>query len=116
MLTECKMMGFVPTNNPERSKDFYQNRLGLKLSFEDPFAIEFAVRGNRLRVVKTAGFEPFPFTILGWEVDDLEKTVGGLREKDVRFEFFPGLKQSRLGIWDAPSGSRVAWFKDPDGN
>ena len=21
-----------------------------------------------------------------------------------------------LGIWTAPSGARIAWFKDPDGN
>jgi hypothetical protein len=24
--------------------------------------------------------------------------------------------QDELGIWTAPSGAKVAWFKDPDGN
>jgi predicted enzyme related to lactoylglutathione lyase len=34
----------------------------------------------------------------------------------VKFERFPGMAQDEFGIWDSPSGARVAWFKDPDGN
>jgi len=26
------------------------------------------------------------------------------------------MKQDELGIWLSPSGAKVAWFKDPDGN
>jgi hypothetical protein len=26
------------------------------------------------------------------------------------------MKQDELGIWTAPTGAKVAWFKDPDGN
>ena len=29
---------------------------------------------------------------------------------------YDGLEQDRRGIWTAPSGTRVAWFRDPDGN
>jgi predicted enzyme related to lactoylglutathione lyase len=35
---------------------------------------------------------------------------------DVEFTRFPGLEQDPSGIWDAPGGSRIAWFEDPDGN
>ncbi|MFN2601838.1 MAG: VOC family protein [Gemmatimonadaceae bacterium] len=34
----------------------------------------------------------------------------------VVFEEFEGMGQDNLGIWNAPSGAKVAWFKDPDGN
>ena len=26
------------------------------------------------------------------------------------------MEQDELGVWSAPGGARVAWFKDPDGN
>jgi hypothetical protein len=32
------------------------------------------------------------------------------------FTRYPGMAQDELGIWTAPSGSRIAWFKDPDEN
>ena len=34
-------------------------------------------------------------------------------ELRIRHDF---LDQDDLGVWQAPSGARVAWFKDPDGN
>jgi hypothetical protein len=48
--------------------------------------------------------------------DDIEATVAELNAKGVRFEHygFPG--QDESGTWAAPSGDKVAWFKDPDGN
>jgi hypothetical protein len=42
--------------------------------------------------------------------------VRDLKERGVAFERFAGVDQDELGIWHAPSGARVAWFKDPDGN
>jgi len=39
-----------------------------------------------------------------------------LGDAGVTFERFDGMAQNRDGIWDAPSGGRIAWFKDPDGN
>ncbi|MGZ3709903.1 MAG: VOC family protein, partial [Bdellovibrionota bacterium] len=61
-------------------------------------------------------YEPAPFTILGWEVSPIENTVRELHAKDVQFTRYNWMKQDELGIWTAPSGDRVAWFKDPDGN
>jgi hypothetical protein len=54
--------------------------------------------------------------VLGWEVSDLEATVKDLVMVGVVFERFPGVEQDEFGIWSAPGGARVAWFKDPDGN
>jgi len=71
--------------------------------------------GIMVRVAK-AQFTPAPFTILGWQVPDIEKMVAGLQAKGVQFERFGFLDQDALGIWTAPSGDKVAWFKDPDGN
>jgi catechol 2,3-dioxygenase-like lactoylglutathione lyase family enzyme len=72
--------------------------------------------GTTVRLSKGAKFTPAAFTVLGWDVSDIKKMVAGLRSKGARFEHFPGLEQDELGIWAAPGGTKVAWFKDPDGN
>ena len=57
-----------------------------------------------------------PFTILGWRVSDISGTMAELAAIGAVFESygFPG--QEASGIWLAPDGTQVAWFKDPDGN
>lgn len=69
-----------------------------------------------VRVAKAPDFKPAQFTILGWQVTDIEKIVLGLKKKGVHFEIFGFFKQDELGIWTAPTGDKVSWFKDPDGN
>jgi hypothetical protein len=34
----------------------------------------------------------------------------------VKFERYAGMEVDDRGIWRSPSGARVAWFKDADGN
>ena len=57
-----------------------------------------------------------PFTVLGWEVADIAAAVGRLINAGVVFERYPWMPRDELGVWSAPSGARVAWLKDPDGN
>jgi predicted enzyme related to lactoylglutathione lyase len=116
MLAKHKIKGFVPTKNLARAKPFYLDVLGLQFESEDQFALEVWGGDNRIRIVPTENFEPIPSTILGWDVPDIESVAVGLKERGVAFERYPFLKQNSLGIWDSPQGTRVAWFKDPDGN
>jgi hypothetical protein len=53
---------------------------------------------------------------LGWKVPDIAAAVRGLASAGVSFERYPQIPQDELGIWAAPGGAKVAWFKDPDGN
>jgi hypothetical protein len=57
-----------------------------------------------------------PFTVLGWKVLDITTAVRDLAEAGVPFTRYDGMSQDEDGIWTAPSGDRVAWFADPDGN
>ena len=56
------------------------------------------------------------YTVLGWDVPDIVATAKSLRRAGVKLEIFDGFPQDDLGIWTAPDGTKVAWFKDPDGN
>jgi catechol 2,3-dioxygenase-like lactoylglutathione lyase family enzyme len=118
ILGSCKLMAFAPVTDPARARTFYEGALGLRLvEDEAPFALVFDAHGTMLRVTPVGEFRPAQFTVLGWEVDSIENTVERLTKAGVNFLRFPGMNDNNsLGIWDAPSGARIAWFNDPDGN
>jgi predicted enzyme related to lactoylglutathione lyase len=116
MLSAQKIVGFVPSTDFKRSKTFYEQALGLEFVYQDEFAVVFKSGGNMIRISGSRDYMPAPHTILGWEVDDIESIANRLKESGVTFEKYSFLKQNDIGIWDAPGGARVAWFKDPDGN
>ena len=69
-----------------------------------------------IRAAKMKEVKPAHFTVLGWEVSGIEDVVRALQAKGVKFEIFGFFKQDEWGIWTTPTGDKVAWFKDPDGN
>jgi catechol 2,3-dioxygenase-like lactoylglutathione lyase family enzyme len=119
MLGSMDIVAFIPTRNRQRARPYYEKTLGLNFVSDDQFALVFDANGVMVRVVDVSavpGFEPAPFTILGWSVGDIGHTVKGLGKKGVKFERYPGMHQDQIGVWTSPSGAKVAWFKDPDGN
>jgi catechol 2,3-dioxygenase-like lactoylglutathione lyase family enzyme len=116
MLGSQKIVAFVPTRDTEKARAFYEGVLGLKFLKDDGFAMVLDANGTMIRVAKVPDLTPAQFTILGWQVSGIEKVVAELQVKGVRFEIFGFFKQDELGIWTAPTGDKVAWFKDPDGN
>jgi catechol 2,3-dioxygenase-like lactoylglutathione lyase family enzyme len=111
-----KIISFVATQNPAAAVKFYAGTLGLTLVSDDPFAIVFDADGVTLRVQKVHELTPAKHTALGWEVADIHAKIKELTGKGARFERFDGLPQDESGVWTTPSGAKVAWFKDPDGN
>ena len=116
MLGQQTLVAFIATTDASRARAFYEDALGLALVSNDAFALVFDVNGTTLRVQKVEAFEPRPFTALGWAVSDIEQVVAALAQKNVPCERFPGMDQDAQGVWASPSGARIAWFKDPDGN
>ena len=116
MLGSIDIIAFVPTTDAERARKFYEGVLGLRFIKDDGFALVMDANGIMVRVAKAPNFKPAQFTILGWKVAGIEKVVAGLQKRGVQFERFGFFEQDDLGIWTAPTGDKVAWFKDPDGN
>lgn len=115
MLINETLKTFVPTVKPQEAKVFYQNTLGLTFLGEDQYGIEFDSCGTLLRVITVREFIPHEFTILGWNVKDIEETVDMLVARGVVFQKYEFVNDKR-GIWTSPNNSKVAWFKDPDGS
>ena len=116
ILRRQNIVAFVSTTSPAKAKRFYQGKLGLRLVDEGPFALAFDANGTMLRVTIVDKAVIAPYTVLGWEVADAAATVTKLRKAGVKFNRYPGMGQDKLGVWTSPSGAKIAWFKDPDGN
>jgi catechol 2,3-dioxygenase-like lactoylglutathione lyase family enzyme len=126
VLGTSKIVAFAAIRDRDAARKFYRDTLGLRLMGEDQFAMVFDANGTTLRVTPVKDWTPPQFTVLGWEVDDIVAAVTHLRSAGVEFQHYPWMKdQDEMGIWTSPSGpdvaavhagTRVAWFKDPDGN
>ncbi|MGC1422700.1 MAG: VOC family protein [Terracidiphilus sp.] len=118
ILGASELVAFAPTTDPAKARVFYEGALGLRLvADEKPFALVFDANGTMLRVTTVHELKPDPFTVLGWHVANIEETVDRLAAAGVEFNRYKGVNDADpRGIWNSPSGARVAWFKDPDGN
>ena len=116
MIASAKMVGFVPTTDSKRARDFYEGKLGFEFVSDDQFALVVRAGENTIRIAKAGKFTPAPFTVLGWEVAKIEEEVQALVARGVVFEKYPFVDDQKTGIWVTPDGNKVAWFKDPDGN
>jgi catechol 2,3-dioxygenase-like lactoylglutathione lyase family enzyme len=117
MLSLNPIIAFIPTRDAEHARTFYQETLGLRFVSDDSFAIVMDANGTMVRIARVAEYTPFPFTLLGWEVADIDAAVADLTAKGVQFHRYAFLDQALNGVWTAPgNAARVAWFPDPDGN
>jgi catechol 2,3-dioxygenase-like lactoylglutathione lyase family enzyme len=116
MLASAKLVGFVPTKDYEQARAFYEGKLGFQFVSLDQYALVVSVGGHKIRIAKVPNFTPLQGTILGWEVKEIETVATWLRDRGVTLEKYPFVQDRELGIWTTPSGDKVAWFKDADGN
>ena len=89
----AKTMAFVVTGDRARAVAFYTGVLGFRLTGEDDFAAVLDLTGVMLRMATAAGHVPAGHTVLGWEVDDIEACVRGLRDAGVTFKVYEGFGQ-----------------------
>ena len=116
MLTSRPIIAFVATTDPARARKFYTKTLGLRLVSEDAFALVFDAAGTMVRVAVVQALQPAGYTVLGWIVPDIRRAVAALSRKGVTVRRYNSLEQDERGIWVSPSGAKIAWFEDPDGN
>jgi catechol 2,3-dioxygenase-like lactoylglutathione lyase family enzyme len=117
VLTDAAPVAFIPSTDLDRSRFFYVETLGLRLAEEGDAGLILDIAGTKVWVVKVGDeLRAQPFTIFGWQVDDLDGTMAALAERGIEFLRYDGFGQDEAGVWTAPSGTRIAWFEDPEGN
>ncbi len=104
-----KIMAFIAVKDSRHAIEFYRDTLGLR-------ALVFDANGTMLRIQIVREVSVAPYTVLGWKVADIAATVRKLEKAGVTRMRVPAVEQDEHGIWKAPDGTRVAWFKDPEGH
>jgi catechol 2,3-dioxygenase-like lactoylglutathione lyase family enzyme len=116
MLGDAELVAFAPSSDLDRARRFYGETLELPLLEQTPFACVFRAPNATLRVTLVGQAAQAPYTVLGWNVPDIETAARQLAQRGIEPLRYGGLEQDRLGVWRSPSGTRVVWFKDPDDN
>lgn len=117
MLGESKATSGFAVADLNRAKEFYEGTLGLKVEvLTEEFGVtSLKLNGDDVLMYLSAEMTPASYTMLNFEVDDIDATVDGLAERGVSFERYEGFEQDEKGVVRAP-GPQIAWFKDPSGN
>jgi catechol 2,3-dioxygenase-like lactoylglutathione lyase family enzyme len=99
------------------ARKFYGETLGLRTSVPmEGVLLALHLAGDRDTLIyQKPDHEPANYTILNFEVDDVERAVDDLSSRGVRFERYEGFDQDEKGIARG-QGPTVAWFTDPAGN
>lgn len=118
MLGDKKATGGFAVKDMDAAREFYEGTLGLRV---EVFSEEFGVTALKL----TDGYDvlmylspemtPASYTMLNFEVDDIDAAVEALGERGVSFERYEGFDHDEKGIVRGP-GPSIAWFRDPSGN
>jgi catechol 2,3-dioxygenase-like lactoylglutathione lyase family enzyme len=116
MLESSDLVAFVAATDLGRARAFYEQTLGLPVVEHNDFACVLDAHGTMLRVTAVPKVAQPGYTVLGWRVGDIAVSVRELTARGISVLRFDGMNQDEDGIWTTPSGARVAWFADPDGN
>jgi catechol 2,3-dioxygenase-like lactoylglutathione lyase family enzyme len=116
MLNRADLMAFVPVTDLARARQFYEGTLGLEVRQADDFGCMLSANGTTLRLAQVDDYQRPAFTVLGWQVASIEEAVAALAGAGITMQRYEGMEQDEVGIWRAPSGDRVAWFPDSEGN
>lgn len=99
----------------DQARKFYADTLGLKVS-EHNGLLTLHLAGDRNTLIyPKSNHTPATFTILNFQVDDIETAVDELTSRGVTFERYDGMDQDAKGI-NRGGGPFIAWFTDPAGN
>lgn len=120
MFKNTKAFSSFSVDNLKKAKEFYGQKLGLEVS-EAPEGLGLKIAGGgQVFIYSKPNHEPATFTILNFQVEDIEKAVDQLTKLGVQFESYEGeMKTDEKGIFRGAArgeGPNIAWFKDPAGN
>ncbi len=118
MFANTKATNGFAVDDVQKAKEFYGETLGLGTNVlsEEFGVMSIQLAGGRDTLIyRKPDFVPATYTVLNFEVDDIDNAVDGLAERGVSFERYEGFEQDEKGIAHGP-GPHIAWFKDPAGN
>ena len=115
MFENTKAFSGFSVNDLEAAKKFYGEMLGLKTSEHYGLLTLHLAGGRDTLVYPKPDHVPASFTILNFQVDDIDAAVDEMVSRGIQLEKYEGMGQDAKGI-NRAGGPYIAWFKDPAGN
>lgn len=120
MLKDRNSSAIVAVSNIDRARTFYRDTLGLELLHEmtDAGVLTFRTGRTQLGVYRSGFAGTNRANAVTWAMDgDLEAVVRALQARGVAFDRYDGMDGLTFddGIYSA-GATKLAWFRDPDGN
>ena len=115
MLADTKAYSGFAVRDLEQARTFYAETLGLRTSEQNGLMWLRLAGGRDTLVYAQPDATPASYTILNFEVENIDGAVDALAARGVRFERYDGITQDDKGI-SRELGPPIAWFKDPSGN
>jgi predicted enzyme related to lactoylglutathione lyase len=116
MLGKTKAFSGFSVDDVQTAKQFYGETLGLEVT-EAYGLLHLHLAGGTevLAYPKGDQHTPATFTILNFQVEDIDAAVEELTRRGVVFQRYPGLEADEKGVFRG-GGPFIAWFTDPAGN
>lgn len=115
MFTDTKAYSGIAVTDMCPAREFYAETLGLRTAEEYGLLWLHLAGGRDTLVYEQTTATPASYTVLNFEVDNIDEAVDALLARGVRLERFDGLEQDDRGVF-RQEGPYIAWFKDPSGN
>jgi catechol 2,3-dioxygenase-like lactoylglutathione lyase family enzyme len=115
MLANTTAYSGLAVSDLQAARKFYGDTLGLRTSEQHGLLWLHLAGGRDTLIYHQPDATPASYTILNFEVDDIDEAVEALAARGVRFERYDGFEQDDKGIF-REEGPYIAWFKDPSGN
>ena len=115
MFADTKAYSGIAVRDMSEAREFYGTTLGLRISEEYGLMWLHLAGGRDTLVYEQPDATPASYTILNFEVEDIDKAVDALTARGVRIKRYDGAAQDDKGIVRA-EGPFIAWFTDPSGN
>ena len=116
MLSDATVYATIAVRDVQQSKDFYEQKLGLRQVDENPGGVMYESGSGRLFVYQSDTAGSGKATCAAWQVDDVEQVASDLQLTGISFDNYdiPGADVD--GYIYTMGSQKAVWFKDPDGN
>ncbi len=106
----------IPARDLQTARQWYADKLGLKPDQELATGLLYECDNSGFMIYQTQFAGTGQNTLMSFETDDLDREMGDMRKKGVKFEDYNLGDIKTVNGVASIDGLRGAWFKDADGN
>ena len=118
MLTTSGSFSGFSVNDQAAALTFYRDTLGLVVE-DNGMGLDLSIPGGQhVFLYPKDNHQPATFTVLNFEVADIDAAADELAASGISLERYEGMPQDEKGVMrsSAGMGPDIAWFTDPAGN